>query len=73
MPEITITTCPLTPNYDALEAVAKLMLRNYKGRCPAKTRDITVDSGRNLRVKELPIGNKKSLCSCNFTVSNLRK
>lgn len=71
MPEIIINTCELTPNYCALEAIAKFMRLNYTARDTYSSRTIKVESGRVLKVEELPHDDSKSFCSCSFKVSKV--
>lgn len=72
MPRIEIETCNKTPNYCALEAVAKSMRLNYTRR---KLREyqheqiITVESGRVLKVTETPMDvNETPTCDCKYRV-----
>lgn len=73
MPKIEIETCSKTPNYCALEAVAKFIRNNYTQRLHRSYQHkqlITVESGRKLFVKETPMGvNAKPTCDCKFSVS----
>jgi hypothetical protein len=68
MPKIIIETCNMTPNFDALEAVAKTMMANYVQRDYMKERDVRVSTGRNLRVleHEKPEGGP---CDCRYSVT----
>ena len=67
MSKIEIDTCQDTPNYCALEAVARAMRDNYTQR---KCRDyqyqsvIEVESGRTLKVTESLV----SSCICKYRV-----
>ena len=75
MPKIEIDTCPRTPSYCALEAIAKAMRNNYTQR---KSRDyqyesiIKVESGRTLKVIETPMDvNAKPACDCKYRVEKV--
>ncbi len=68
MPNIIIKTCTRTPNYDALEAVAKCMRLNYLRREKVSPRQVRVESKRTIQVTELPASESDSLCSCSFEV-----
>lgn len=68
MPEILIENCDRTSNYDALEAVARFMRLNYVQRQALGTRKIKVESGRIVKVCEMPKDESKSVCSCHFKV-----
>jgi len=73
MSKIEIETGSKTPNYCALEAVAKFILNNYTKRFQRPyqhTQLITVSSNRRLVVKETPIDiNTKPTCDSRFSVS----
>ena len=73
MPTITIKNCNETPNYDALEAVAKWMRRNYTERAYHESRVIKVESGRDIYVKEIKLEDldDESVCNCEFEVVKL--
>lgn len=68
MPKIEIETCSKTPNFDALEAVAKTMRENYLDRTYLRERELTVSTGRKLRVVELD-KNTDGICDCRYTVT----
>ena len=75
MPKIEIETCSKTPNYCAIEAVAKAMRDNYTKR---KNREyqhesiIKVESGRTLKVVEEPADlYADSPCSCKYRVEKV--
>ncbi|MCK5020625.1 MAG: hypothetical protein KAS32_26635 [Candidatus Peribacteraceae bacterium] len=69
MSKIVIDTCLKTPNYCALEAVAEWMRANYTSRDYKKSRDIVVESGRKIKVTELPCKKgDKHVCDGNFYV-----
>ncbi len=75
VPKIEIETCQKTPNYCALEAVAKAMRNNYTQR---KSRDyqyesvIKVESGRTLKVTEAPADSfGKEVCDCKYSVESV--
>jgi len=72
MPKIEIETCELTPNYCALEAVARAMKDNFTKRNIRKYQHesvVKVESGRTLKVTETPADfNQKPLCSCKYKV-----
>lgn len=71
VPTINITHDGSTSNYDALEAVGSLMLKNYHERTPRETRDIECLSGRVLRVTELAKPDDDAITSCSFKVETL--
>lgn len=75
MPKIEIETCQLTPNYCALEAVAKAMRNNYTQRNQREYRHentIKVESGRTLKVTEMPCDfDAESPCSCKYKVEKV--
>lgn len=70
MPTINIKSCEKTPNYDALEAIAKWMRLNYMERSHHESRVIKVESGREINVKEVARSTLdiESPCSCEFEV-----
>jgi hypothetical protein len=75
MPKIEIKTCDKTPNYCALEAIARAMRNNYTKR---KNREyqyesiIKVESGRTLKVTEIPRDlHADSPCSCKYKVEKV--
>lgn len=72
MPKIEIDTCPKTPNYCALEAIARAMRNNYtqrKSRSYQHESVIKVESGRTLKVTEDPADlHAESPCSCKYKV-----
>jgi hypothetical protein len=71
LPTIKIKTDRFTPNYCALEAVGIWMLENYTERNHLTVREITVKSGRTLRVRELADKKGMSVCSCSFSVTRV--
>ena len=75
MPKIEIETCQLTPNYCALEAVAKAMRNNYTQRKQRNYQHetvIKVESGRTLKVTETPADlDAESPCSCKYRVEKV--
>lgn len=76
MPEIIINSDGNVPNYDALEAVAKFMLDNYRNRNTEgkqAQRTIRTQRGFTLGVEELPQDPEKSMCSCNFKVTTISR
>ena len=75
MPKIEIETCQHTPNYCALEAIAKAMRNNYtqrKSRGYQHESIVKVESGRTLKLIEEPADlNAESPCSCKFRVETV--
>jgi hypothetical protein len=75
MPKIEIETCSRTPNYCALEAIARVIRNNYTQRKSRKylhENIIKVESGRVLKVTEEPADlNAESPCSCKFKVEKV--
>lgn len=71
MPELLIKTCGSVPNYDALEAVAKYMMKNYQARTPKRTREIKTDRGYLVKVEEPEQDERKSRCSGTFLVQKV--
>ena len=72
MPNIVVNTCELTPNFDALEAVAKHMLTNRKKEY-LYSREIAVLSGRILIVNERHIKQDDFSCDCSFQVTKKKQ
>ncbi len=79
MPKIEIETCQNTPNYCALEAVAKTMRNNYTQR---KSRNyqyesiIKVESGRMLKVTEARTDEDsygEARCGCKYSVESVER
>ncbi len=77
MSKIEIETCQKTPNYCALEAIAKAMRNNYTRR---KSRNyqyesiIKVESGRMLKVTEARTDEdsySEALCDCKYSVESV--
>lgn len=68
MLNIIINTCGQTPNYDAVEAVAKFMLKNRQ-QDYSYDREVTVLSGRVLAVSERHTDEDKNGCDCSFQVT----
>ncbi len=77
MPKIEIETCQKTPNYCALEAIAKAMRNNYtqrKSRGYQYESIIKVESGRTLKVTEAPTNAdsySEALCDCKYSVESI--
>ncbi len=75
MQKIEIETCKKTPNYCALEAVAKAMRNNYtqrKSRSYQYESIIKVESGRTLKVTEAPADSfDKKMCDCKYSVESI--
>jgi hypothetical protein len=71
VPTIKIKTDKHTPNYCALEAVSEWMKMNYQARTHYAEREIIVESGRKLKVKELAHEKGMSICSCSFKVTRV--
>lgn len=71
MPTIKIESCSKTPNYCALEAIAKAMRNNQLTGEYQHEQTIKVESGRVLKVTERPMDVDCPTCDCEYKVERI--